>query len=187
MARAFPVVYRDACHELGAEYRDLAKLYGVSLRTVQRRYGRPVGRGIIAILKPLLTKNPALARELAEAAGVDLAELGLVPPEPPPEPPAPPPEPEVRVEKVFVPTRVEPPPALREHADSVLLAGAHALNQMPESIRPALAAAFARAAELGVSVAGLAERLARSPFASDQAGAVADRGAPPPADPEEGV
>ncbi|MHB8417536.1 MAG: hypothetical protein ACYDCL_05645 [Myxococcales bacterium] len=148
MDKNFALLYQEACHACGFEYRDLAKLYNVSLRTVQRHHGRPEA-DITPLIEATRARNVELARQLAQAAGMNLEKLGLVPPPPP------------RVERVFVPTPVEPPPARREHADSVLVAAAHALNLPPEAVRPAVAAALARAGELAVSVPGLAEILRR--------------------------
>jgi hypothetical protein len=95
--------------------------------------------------------NPGLAKELAAAAGTSLEALGLVKPPAPPPPPAP---------AVVAPPLPPPIPEARpEHADSVLVAAANVNNVSPETVRPILAAAFARASELGVSVGGLAEHL----------------------------
>ncbi len=154
IVKNFTTIYEEACRLVAHTYRERARLFGVSLRSVQRHYGRPPDADLGILVQAVRAHDVNLARELAQAARLDLGKLGLLPP-PPPAPPPP------RVEKVYVATPVEPPPARREHADSVLLAAAHAFNLPPEQIRPAVAAAMERAAELGVSVPGLAEHLAQ--------------------------
>ncbi|MHB8420665.1 MAG: hypothetical protein ACYDCL_21545 [Myxococcales bacterium] len=156
MAQNFQQLVFEARRLVAYTNRDFAKLTGVSLRTVER-YNRNFGishsgqtHKLIAAVYP---KNAELARQLAVASGTSLEALGLVPPAPavsaaPPAPPAPPPPAPV-------------PEARSEHADAVLLAAAHAMNLPPEAVRPAVAAALARARDLGVSVAGLAERLSQ--------------------------
>ncbi len=134
MPRPFPQIVNDARRKVAFTHREFAELTGVSLRTVQRHAhaggisGPFQTQKLLAALHPI---DPALARELAEAAGLDLAALGLgIPPAP-----------------------VEARP---EHADSVLLAAADAMHLAPEAVRPALAAIFARARELNVNPASLA-------------------------------
>ena len=79
--------------------------------------------------------NPELARQLAAARGTTLEALGLGHPGPPPD------------------------PTQREHADSVVCAAADVLQLPPSAVRPAVAAAFARAGEMNVTFAGLARHL----------------------------
>ncbi|HUB10041.1 MAG TPA: hypothetical protein VMB50_23760 [Myxococcales bacterium] len=143
--------------------RDFAELTGVSLRTVER-YPTSGGISHVGQTDKLIVathaKDPQLAARLAAAAGRDLQELGL-PPAPVPVPPAPRAAPEPTVAAPAPLPAV--PEARQEHADSVLLAAARALNLPPETVRPGVAAAFARASEMGVSVAGLAAQLKRPP------------------------
>ncbi|HUB06369.1 MAG TPA: hypothetical protein VMB50_05190 [Myxococcales bacterium] len=121
-------------------YPALAQLTGESLRTIQRHHGVASGSGMKKLILAAHAKDPDLARRFALAAGRNLEELGIAPKPPP----------------VDVKTAAE---RLRQHADSVLLAAAHAVNLPPEAVRPAVAAALARVADMGASVADLAARL----------------------------
>jgi hypothetical protein len=114
---------------------DLAKLLGCSLRTVQRHthsggLSQESHYGIL--IQAVYPRNPELARQLAAARGTTVAALGIASP-------------------------VDP--TQREHADSILCAAADALQLPPSAVRPALAAAFARAGEMNVTFAGLARHL----------------------------
>ncbi len=142
MARPFLTLVYEARRQLAYTNRAFAELTGVSLRTVERHAhnggiaNHIQTRTLVTALHP---KDPALAAELAESAGTTLAALGLEAPQT---------EPDASL--------VRP-----EHADSVLVAAANALDLSPEAVRPAVAAAFSRALALGVSFAGLAEQLSR--------------------------
>jgi hypothetical protein len=152
----------EARQALHLDNRAFAEFTDTSLRTVER-YNHAHGLGdpryrdkLIVALYPV---NPRLATELAVAAGTSVEALGLVKPPAPTTAvvaaPAPPPIPEARA----------------EHADSVLVAAANVNNVSPETVRPILAAAFARASELGVSVGGLAKHLAKGlPAAKPKSG-----------------
>jgi hypothetical protein len=117
---------------------DLAKLLGCSRRTVQRN-SRTGGLSQRAhyetLIKAVHPKNPDLAAALALARNTTLAELGLVQP------------------------RQAPDPTRPEHADSVVYAAADVLRLPPSDVRPAVAAAFAKAVEHGVTLEGLARLL----------------------------
>lgn len=49
--------------------------------------------------------------------------------------------------------------AISEPMDSIVRSAAEAIGVTPEAVRPAIAAAFARARELGLDVQTVAERL----------------------------
>lgn len=86
----------------------------------------------------------------------DLHALGIAPPPAPP-----PPQPAAPVEAK---PPVDPRPPLERHrqdAESVLLAAAQAANLPPEAARPAVAAALARARDLGANPVDLAAQLAK--------------------------
>ena len=148
MPRPFRELVWQARSELNLDNQRLADLVGSSLRTVERYNEKQGGlndrshnESLIHAIHP---KNPELAFELAEACGTRLEALGLVPPKR--TEPAPPPTP--------------PRPAARpEHADSVVCAAADALNISPAAVRPAVAAAFAKANALGMSVEDLLQLL----------------------------
>ncbi len=155
------VVY-DALRALNYLQQDVAELLGISVRTVQRRsnWGFVSSADYELLLRALQPTNPALAAELAQATGHDLAALGLVPRPPPP--------------------RVEPPlpPARLEHAEAVVCAAADAMNVVPRDARPVVAAIFERALALGVDHAALARLLAppqRPAATKREAGAKAEK------------
>ncbi len=150
MADNFHQLYDDARRATGTwGYRALANLTGESLRTLQRHHGISTAAGMAKLILATHAKDPDLARRFAVTAGHDLNSLGIAPPPPPP-----PPKP--------APLDARPPVERhRQDAESVLLAAAHAANLPPEAVRPAVAAALARARDLGASPADLAAQLAK--------------------------
>ncbi len=117
---------------------DLAKLLGCSRRTVQRNSrteGLSRDEHYLRLIRAWHPRNPDLARQLAAARGTTLEALGLAPPAPPPDTTGP------------------------LHADSVVYAAADVLQLPPSAVRPAVAAAFAKAREHGATVEGLARHL----------------------------
>lgn len=139
MASLYELV-REARRETGTWTEpSLAKLLGCSRRTVQR-HGQTAGLSqdhhYLLLIKAVHPRNPGLATQLARARHTTLEELGLAPPAPPPDPTRP------------------------EHANSVVYAAADVLQLPPSAVRPAIAAAFARAREHGVTLDGLARHLA---------------------------
>jgi hypothetical protein len=144
----------QACGEFLWNQKDIARVIGVSLRTIQRRSGK----GYIhhnwehhRFIQAVHARNPMLADQLAVSIGTTLEALGLAPlpvPKPPPPPPAPPPLPPPG-----------PPAARREHADAVVSAAADALNLVPREARPIVAAIFARISDLEVDLPGLVKLL----------------------------
>jgi hypothetical protein len=147
MADNFHKLYEDARRLTGYwTYPALAHLTGESLRTIQRHHGISSSAGMAKLILATHAKDADLARRLAVSAGHDLNALGIAPP-PPPKP---------------APIEVKPPVERhRQDAESVLLAAAHAASLPPEAVRPTVAAAFARASDLGASPAALAAQLAK--------------------------
>jgi hypothetical protein len=153
----------EATRQLLLTQRQLAKLTGVSLRTLQRTGGFTQPKHYAALIQALYPRNPALAAQIAAAIGKSLPELGVQPPSPPAvaalvPPPAPPPGPP------------SPPRATRAHAEAVICAAADALNIVPREARPIVATIFARVRDLEVDLNTLTPLLA--PAAVEPAKAV---------------
>jgi hypothetical protein len=140
---------------LGLSNREFGPLLGSSLRTAERwstRRATPLPMDLERLARHVYAVDPALAAEIAAAAGATLESLGLEvrAPEPaPPTPPSPPPTPPAQL------------------AELVVCAAAEALDVSPRVVRPALRTAFARARELGLDVetleAALAPQVSTSP------------------------
>jgi hypothetical protein len=138
-------------HALGVSYRGLAELIGSSQRTCQRwgaGSSTPLPDRFAQLAGHVHAHDPALAEEIAAVAGASLESLGIVKPAPPPAPPPPLPPP-------------PPPPA--QLVENVLFAAAETMDVSPRAIRAAIAAAFARAHELGLDVAAVASVLTPRP------------------------
>ena len=133
---------------LGMTHRRFGEALGSSERTSLRWASGSASvtvsqlRKLAALVHP---RDSALAAEIAHAASETLESLGVVAP-PPPSPPRPPHA-----------TRLAP----HLIADLVVCAAADALGAAPGATRGALVAAFARAAELELSVAEVVEALGR--------------------------
>jgi hypothetical protein len=128
---------------LGVSYRGLAALLGSSLRTCQRwgaGESTPTADRFAQLAGHVHAHDPALAAEIAAVAGATLESLGIVKPAPPPVPAAAAPPP-------------APPPA--QLVENVLYAAAETMDVSPRAIRAAVAAAFARAHQLGLDVAAV--------------------------------
>jgi hypothetical protein len=126
----------DAQHALGGNQAKLGESVGVSRRTVQRWMAAravPTSATYHALARVVLPADREIARRLATAGGTTLAALGL---------------------EVLTPPLPPPPQASPRHlADSLVCAAAEALDVPPAAIRPALLVAFARAREMGLSIA----------------------------------
>ena len=116
------------------------------------------------LAQALFPVNRAVAAEVAARLGVTLESLGLADPPAPPEPappvsaaPPPPPEP------VAPAPSPAPPPPVEHLVDSIVCAAAEAVTTTPQAIRPALAAAFARAVSLGLAVDAVDSALSPKP------------------------
>jgi DNA-binding XRE family transcriptional regulator len=123
---------RDALHLLQSQ---LSKKLGISRRTGQRwdsGESAPAIHHYQELAKMVFPVDPALAKELAAAGQTTLEALGLV---------------------------GRSSPAQRA-LDSILCAAADVLDLAPRIVGPALAAAFERMRELGVSVEDVERALA---------------------------
>jgi hypothetical protein len=143
----------------------LGERLGVSRRTAQRWAQSGVPSHDLPKLVHLVHPHDAdLARHIAASMGTTLEAMGLVRPPPPPvpevAPPPPPPAP---------PLPPPPPPSPPDGVvDAVVCAAAEAMDMMPRDVRAGLHAAFARASEIGVTVA-MVERVLRPKTASAEA------------------
>jgi len=127
--------------------KDLAELLGYDRKTISRWLsgGTVLLPSHYAKLAAATVGNDrALASELAALGGTTLVALGL---ESPPAPPAP-------------PQPARPSPSAKHLVDSVVCAAAEAMQTPPHAMRPALVAAFERAAALGMTMEGALEGLA---------------------------
>jgi DNA-binding transcriptional regulator YdaS (Cro superfamily) len=172
--------FLEACRVRGHwQQKGLADVLGVSPRTMSRwMNGAPAmlfAHHYHSLARALAPHDVAFAGEIAARGGATLESLGLVPP-PAPRPAAPAPAPAAPAPTLAAPapTPAAPVPAPRAapaapalarvatppQADAVLCAAAERLDVSPRQLRPALAAAFARAAELGLAPDALARALA---------------------------
>jgi DNA-binding XRE family transcriptional regulator len=160
-----------ARYAMGMSQRELGDALRVSQRTVARQesgqshvYDHQLHE-IAALLHP---RDPALARELAQAGGKTLEELGIVAPVPPPPPPQPPP---ARVQAPPAAPLAPPPPVVPTHmlVDAIVYAAAEALEAVARDgagpgalrgARAAVVAAFVRTRDLGLDAHEVAEALA---------------------------
>jgi DNA-binding XRE family transcriptional regulator len=138
-----PALLEAARNTLGKTQATLGELLGVSRRTVQRWQG---GNGTPSIqqwaelARQTHALDPELAAKIAAEMGESLVSLRLV-------------EPARRPDPVVV---AGPPPRpatpLGDLVDSIVCAAAEAIAVAPQSIRPALLAAFTRAASVSLTV-----------------------------------
>lgn len=148
MARPVPILMDAARRALQVSQNGLAEKMGVSRRTGQRwNAGRgPSGMDLQDMARLVYPVDATLAGEIAAASGTTLQALGLLPPPAPVAPAAPPPPPAGPPDRVV---------------DAVVCAAAEAMQVMPQSVRPAVLAAFACAKELGLTVEAV-ERVLRT-------------------------
>lgn len=145
-----PALIVQAQSALVMSQEQLGRKLGVSRRTITRwmneqSYPKPEEWADLARL--VYPRDRALAERIASGLKETLVTLGIeAPPAPPPPPPPPP------------PPRAYPPS--RDLVDSVVCAAAEAIAVTPQTIRPALVAAFSRFVSVGLSLeemrAGLA-------------------------------
>lgn len=149
MFRPIPILMDDARRVLQVSQNGLAEKLGVSRRTGQRwSAGRgPYGMDLQNMARLVYPLDVTLAAEIAAAAGTTLEVLGVLPPPSLAAPVLPAP-----------PASVAPPDRV---VDAVVCAAAEAMQVMPQSVRPAVLAAFACARELGLTVEGV-ERVLRA-------------------------
>jgi transcriptional regulator with XRE-family HTH domain len=123
---------------LGETNHGLAERLGSSRRTGQRWVSGsslPSTEQLRKLAGFVYPVDARLASQIAEATGTTVQELGVVPPPPP---------------------AVPPKEAI---ADSVVCAAADAMQRLPSDLRPALLAAFSRAAVLGLGVDDVVQAL----------------------------
>jgi hypothetical protein len=143
-----------ALSTLGLSYRKAAGPLGSSQRTIQRWFSggsSPSVEQIVTLAKLVYPHDPALSAALAAEAMETPVSLGLVAPPPPPAPPA----------------QVAPAPSVPVAflVDSIVCVAAETMGLAPAALRPSLYAAFKRARELGLDIAG-AERALQGSLAS---------------------
>jgi DNA-binding XRE family transcriptional regulator len=144
MAAPLFVRARDALNILQSE---LARKVGISRRTGQRWDSGESSPSLFAyqtMAEMVFPIDPALAKELAAAGKTTLEALGLV---------------RVAPEGATRTDRALPP----RFVDAIVCAAAEALNVPPGSVRPALAAAFACAREIGATLEDVERALADGP------------------------
>jgi transcriptional regulator with XRE-family HTH domain len=135
----------ELCRQaLGTTQKELGRQIGISRRTAQRwaSSGTPAWY-LPELARAVHPADPALAQEIAAAAGTTLEALGVIAPPPPPPPPAPP----------------APHPSI---VDAVVCAAAEAMDLPPREVRPGLYAAIVRARELGLALDKIEQALAVS-------------------------
>ncbi len=145
--------FLQRCLEAGhMNLKELAHAAGLSTRTISRWINGAGGVMLPghyhSLAHAMFPHDPAFAAEIATMGGTTLEALGLV----------------------KAPLSLLAPPAAGAKGDAVspaqldaiLCAGAETLDVSPRQLRPALAAAFARASELGLSTATLARAFAAS-------------------------
>jgi len=128
---------------LGMTQEEFGVLLGVSRRTMirwQQGDNGPPFQDWIKLVRHVYPRNAALAKEIATELGETLVTLGVEAPPLPVMPPAPP----------AVPVRPAPP--VGDLVDSIVCAAAEAIAATPQAVRPALLAAFERAASVGLAV-----------------------------------
>jgi DNA-binding XRE family transcriptional regulator len=126
--------------------REMGETIGAASRTIirwERGHSEPSPDQVKRLADLVRPEEADLADELLAAAGVHV-----------PAPLAPPPE------RVPLPVPPPVPVAMPKHAvDAVVYAAADAMNVAPRAMRLAIAAAFLRARELGLSIEAVAEAL----------------------------
>jgi hypothetical protein len=135
---------------LGITGTDLAKLLGMSRRTISRWYGRRTSIGSMALgqLAPhVYAHDPALAERMHAYVAERMASLRLPPP-----PPLPVPQPAVRPASTDEPPSAVTAASQQLRVDAVVFAACDAMDAAPRAARVGLAAAVRRARELGVSL-----------------------------------
>ena len=139
-----PGLLSRASSALGMSQEAFGRLLGVSRRTMVRwqggRHGPPF-QDWIAIVRHVHPRNAALAAEIAQELGETLVSLGVEAP----------PAPVMQVAPAEMPP-ARPVPPLGDLVDSIVCAAAEAIAATPQAVRPALLAAFERAASVGLGV-----------------------------------
>jgi DNA-binding XRE family transcriptional regulator len=142
------VLVIEARRALGLNREKFGELLRLSKRTIARWEGGQSSissTDLFSLAGHVYPHDAELAEELALAGGATLQALGIVsaPVAPPPPPP--------------------PPPPIPGHVlvEAIVCAAADALKAVPESVRPAVLAAFTRARELRMTVEDVERALTR--------------------------
>ena len=148
--RALRRMLRLARESLGMTQARLGGELGSASRTVirwEQGRSRPGPDRMLRLADMVRVEDPELATELLESAGIAPPPVAAPPREEAPAPPSLP--------------AIAPRPALtpRVAAEAVVYAAAEVLDAAPRTAKPAVLAAFARAAELEVTVAELLDGL----------------------------
>jgi transcriptional regulator with XRE-family HTH domain len=134
----------DARRALRLDQRTLGEAIGVSRRTIQRwdaGQADPYAPDLAKIAALVAPKDAQLAAKLAAAGGTSLEKLGLV-------------------ESPVVAAPPPPPRTPPQHlVDAVVCAAAEALAVAPQSVRPALLAAFTKARDVDLTIEEVASVL----------------------------
>jgi DNA-binding XRE family transcriptional regulator len=144
-----PHLLIDAQHALAMDQEGFARTLGCSRRTLIRWRSGEWGptleawRDLVRLVHPA---DPVLARRIADEMEESLESMGIA---------APSPAPALEPAPVAAPPAPAPPAPLHALADSVVCAAAEAVAMTPQALRPALVAAFERAAVLGLGVDAL--------------------------------
>ena len=138
MAGVSNILFVECQMALGLTQEQFGELFGHSKRTIQRwqeKGATLLPSQLEALARAVCRVRPDLAVRIAEGAGTSLDALGIDPAQ-------------------VGPRATEPSPI-----DAVVIAAADAIGVTPEAVRPALAAAFIRAGQLGLDVDAVARAL----------------------------
>jgi hypothetical protein len=138
-----PGLLTRASGALGMTQAEFGQLFGVSRRTMIRWQGGHNGPPFhewVTLVRHVYPRSRALAVEIATELGETLVTLGVEAPPAPATPPAPPGGP------------LRPAPPVGDLVDSIVCAAAEAIATTPQAVRPALLAAFERAASVGLAM-----------------------------------
>lgn len=155
-----PALLVYAQQALGCSQEQLGEVAGVSRRTVTRWISDGSAPSIAEwarIARAVYPRDRALSERIAKAMGESLITLGLESPPPPPPPPAP-----VLPDPLPAGPPPRPFPPTNDLVDSIVCAAAEAIGSPPGSMRPALIAAFDRAASLGLELEEVRSGLRRT-------------------------
>jgi DNA-binding XRE family transcriptional regulator len=153
-----PHLLSQAQNALGHTQESLGRILGISRKTMgrwQSGHGSPSIQQWAEIARWVHARNPDLAARIASEMGESLVSLGIVAPIAPQAAPAVP---------------VTPPIPTSDLVDSIVCAAAEAVAMTPQAIRPAVLAAFDRAASVRMSIDDVRATLR-------PAGAAPDKGA----------
>jgi hypothetical protein len=125
---------------LGLTQQEFGEIVGLTKRTIQRweeRGATLIPSEIEALARALHPVRPDLAEQIVATVATTLDRLGIVP------------------------AGATSPMAMSDPIASVVRAAADVMGVPPDAIRPAIAAAFVRAHEVGLDVRAVAEKLGR--------------------------